>query len=241
MNKKTKLALSTLGVIFYPSQTFAHGVSTIYNPYVHEGEAALEMKGGYKINEEDSNDDSFASEVTGGYGVTSFWQTEVGFEWEHNDEDDTKFTALVWENKFQLAPEGALFIDPGLKIEYARSLTGGADEVIARLLLAKTIGKFNNLSNINVGREFGEDSSDETEYGFSYGLSYNHSDTFAYGLEWHSDFGNFEGGYNEQEHRVGPAIYGNLAENIPFEAGVLFGVSEHAPEAELKAVIEYEF
>lgn len=237
---KTKLFFF-LTAIFYTSSAFAHGVSTIYSPYVHEGEAAVELKSSYKINEDDSNQDGFVAESTVGYGVTSFWQTEVGAEFEYEEGEEGDFSALVWENKFQLAPEGTLLVDPGLKIEYARSLNGGPDEITGRLLLAKQIGKFNNLSNINVGREFGEDSSDETEYGFSYGLSYNHSETFAYGLEWHSDFGNFEGDYNDQEHRLGPAVYGNLAENIPFEAGVLFGVSDHAPEAELKAVVEYEF
>ena len=206
-----------------------------------EGEAGVEVKSSYKINEENGAEDSFAAEMTAGYGLTHFWQMEVGTELEHNDENNTRFTALVWENKFQLAPEEALFIDPGVKIEYAKSLTGQADEVLTRLLLAKQLGKFTNLSNINFGREVGEDSSDDWEYGFSYGLSYNHSETFSYGLEWHSDFGDFEGDYSEQEHRVGPAVYGQLAENIPFEAGMLFGVSKHAPDAELKAVVEYEF
>jgi len=240
MNNK-KLPVAVLALTLYSPQAFAHGVSTIYNPYVHKGEAALELKSGYKINEEDSDEDSLAGEMTAGYGISSFWQSEIGFEFEHNDEEDMRATALVWENKFQLAPEGALFLDPGLKIEYARSLTGGPDEITGRLLLAKQLGKFTNLSNINIGREFGEDSSDDMEYGFSYGLSYNQSENFAYGLEWHSDFGNFDNDYDEQEHRLGPAIYGNLAENIPFEAGVLFGVSDHAPDAEIKTVIEYEF
>jgi hypothetical protein len=239
---KSKAVFAALmAASLYPAAALAHGVSTIYSPYVHEGEAAVEVKGSYKINEDDSDEDSFAGEMTVGYGLTHFWQMEAGAELEHNDEDDTRVTALVWENKFQLAPEGALFVDPGLKIEYEKSLTGEADEVLARLLLAKRIGKFTNLSNINFGREVGEDSSGDWEYGFSYGLSYNHSETFSYGLEWHSDFGDFEGDYSEQEHRVGPAVYGQLAEGIPFEAGVLFGVSEHAPDAELKAVIEYEF
>ena len=241
MTRNTKLALAVIGVALYPSSTFAHGVSTIYSPHVHGGEAAVELKGGYRFNEENGNHDGFTGEAVVGYGVTSFWETEVGVAYDYEEGEVNDFSALVWENKFQLAPEGALIVDPGLKIEYARSLTGGPDEIIGRLLLAKEIGKFKNLSNISIGREFGEDSEDETEYGFSYGLSYDYTDTFAYGLEWHSDFGNFEGDYNEQSHRVGPAIYGNLAENVPFEAGVLFGVSDHAPEAELKAVVEYEF
>lgn len=240
MKTKTLFA-AVITASLYPSVANAHGVSTIYSPYVHAGEAAVEVKGSYKINEEDSNEDSFASEMTVGYGLTHFWQMEAGAELESNDEDDTRFTALVWENKFQLAPEGALFLDPGIKIEYAKSVTGEADQILARLLLARHMGKFSNLSNINFGRELGESSSDDWEYGFSYGLSYNHSETFSYGLEWHSDFGDFEGDYSEQGHRAGPAVYGQLAEGMPFEAGVLFGVSEHAPDAELKAVVEYEF
>ena len=209
----------------------------------HEGEAALEAKGSYLFNEHDGAD-AWGGEVVAGYGVTSFWHAEFGLEFEGHEDEDTDLTALLFENKFQLAPQGEWPVDVGMKIDYARSLTGGPDEIGAKLLLAKDIGHFTNLSNIAISREIGEDSSDDNEYGFSYGLSYNVNDHFAIGGEWHSDFGSLErdsDDFNEQSHRFGPVAYGELAEGVHYETGLLAGVSDSAPDAELKAVVEYEF
>lgn len=237
-----KIIPATLfGFVVLCTSTSAFATKTVTSPYVSKGEAALEWKGGYDI---DDGDDEWATEASGSYGVTDWWETEVGFEFADEADEDFEVEALVFENKFQLAPKGELYLDPGLKIEYARNLTGGPDEIQGKLLLGKEIGKFSNLANIAIGRELGEDSQDDMEYGFSYALAYEHSETFAYGLEWYSDFGTFDDdgdSWDEQGHQLGPVAYGELAENIGYEAGVLIGLSESAPDATLKAVLEYEF
>jgi long-subunit fatty acid transport protein len=236
-------AIAMAAVAFPYQNANAHGNSVIYNPYVHEGEAALETKGSYLVNEHD-NEDAWAGEVTGGYGVTSWWHTEAGFTFEGHEDEDTDVNAFVFENKFQLAPAGAWPVDVGVKIDYAKSLVGGADELGGLLLLSKNVGQFTNTSNIGIAREIGEDSGDDAEYSFAYGLSYNVNDTFAIGGEWHSDFGTLENDsddFDEQSHRIGPVAYGEITEGVLFETGVLFGVSDEAPDAELKAVLEYEF
>lgn len=182
--------------------------------------------------------------VTIGYGVTSFWETEVGFEWEGAEEEDTEIGALVWENKFQLAPKGELFVDPGLKIEYAHNVQSGPDELKAELLLGKDIGQFSNTANFGIGREVGEDSESDLEYEFAYALAYQHSDHFAYGLEWYSEFGTFENDsdeWDEQSHQIGPVIYGSFGHSVGYETGVLFGASESAPDATIKASFDFEF
>ena len=235
------LYLSAALMIALPLPAGAHGVSVIYNPYVHEGESAVEAKADYAINEDGSNEDAVGAEATFSHGVTSFWQAEAGVEYEYEENEGGDVTGLVLENKFQFAPTGSLPVDAGFKIDYTRSLTGGPDELVGRLLLAKSFGQFNNIANINVGREIGEDSSDDMEYGFAYGFNYALNDNFAYGVEWHSDFGDFDNDYNEQGHRVGPVIYGNAAGLFEYEAGALIGVSDSAPDAEIKLVLEREF
>lgn len=238
----TGCALFGVALVF-AGHAHAHGVPVTHSPYVHEGEAKLEVKSAYNVNAHD-NEDSWGGEIMAGYGITSFWETEIGVGFEGHDDEDTEFNALIWENKFQLAPKGALFVDPGLKIEYAHNLQSGPDELTGKILLGKEIGKFTNLANISVGREVGEDSENDLEYGFAYALSYGYSENFSYGLEWYSAFGTFEkdsDDWSEQSHSIGPVAYGSFGHSLGYEAGVLFGVSEHAPDATIKASLEYEF
>lgn len=219
----------------------ASATKTVTSPYVHEGEAAVEWKGGYDFKDDE---DEWEMETSASYGLTEFWETEIGFEFAQEANEDFETKAIVFENKFQLAPKGFLPIDPGLKIEYAKSLTGGPDELQAKLLLARQFGKIANTANFSVSDERGDDAADDEEYGFAHALTYEHSDDFACGLEWYSDFGTFEedsDDWDEQSHQVGPVVYGVFAENVGYEAGVLIGASENAPDAALKAVLEYEF
>lgn len=237
---KTLLSVSTLALVGFSSAAYAsHAGKTITSPYVEQGAIEMEAKGGYILNGDE--EDSWGSEITAGYGVTSFWEVEAGIVLEDEGRgSDVDAAALVFENKFQLAQPGTFFVDPGLKLEYARSLNGGPDEIGAKFIVAKQLGQFDHVANFSIGREIGEDSSDENEYGFSYGAAYNYRDDLAFGLEWYSDFGNFEEDFEDEGHQIGPVVYGN-AFGLEYEAGILAGVSEAAPDAELKLVLGYEF
>ena len=63
---------------------------------------------------------------------------------------------------------------------------------------------------------------------------------FEPGIEIYSEFGDFDNDFDEQGHSIGPVAYGKLFDNIGYDTGVLFGVSDAAPDVELKAVLEYE-
>ena len=218
----------------------AYATKNVTSPYVTEGESEIEWKGGYEIDDED--DDAWEMETSYAYGVTSFWETEIGVSGEDaGDDEDAEFSALTWENKFQLAPKGALWVDPGLKLEYERSLQGGPDEIKAKFILAKQIDKFKNKANFNVSREVGDDSENDLEYGLSYMLAYDYSEDFQFGVEWYSDFGDFDDDFDDQGHQFGPVIYGDAFGGLVYEAGILAGVSESAPDALVKVIIGYEF
>ncbi len=232
--------LSTTFIVVSLSAHSAHATKTVTSPYVNKGEAAVEWKGGYEIDGDEK--DAWESEVSTAYGVTDFWETEIGGEFEDAGRgEDLEFTSLVWENKFQLAPKGVFFIDPGLKVEYAKNLQGEADEIQAKLLLAKQIASFSNIANLGVARELGEDSGDDFGYSLSYALIQNYSDNFQFGAEWYSDFGDFSDDFEDQGHQVGPVVYGDLFGGLSYQAGVLFGVTDSSPDALVKTVVEYEF
>jgi hypothetical protein len=234
--KTRSILLSTLLLSCVPFAA-AHAVDDLSSPYVTRGETAASFETQYNFDDEDEWGGAFKAS----HGVTDFWEVEVGVEFGDVEDEDTETKAVAIENKFQLAQPGEFFVDPGLKIEYAKATNSDPDEISAALLLAKKVGRFDNIANLEIAREVGEDSSDDFGYGLSYALIYDYREDFQFGLEWHSDFGDFSDDFDEQGHLFGPVVYGEFAETFGYEAGVLVGVSEGAPDAAIKAIVEYEF
>ncbi len=215
----------------------AHATKTVTSPYVTKGKATVEWRGGY---EEDDGNDVFKTRNQFSYGFTDFWDLKVSADTAHSDGDD-EFTDVDFENKFQLLPKGKYFVDLGLRLDYTRSLNGGSDGIGTKILLAKQTGELSHILNLEAGRDVGEDSSDDWEYGLAYGASYPLTEELALGGEWYSDFGDFEDDYSEQDHRVGPVLYGTAFDVVKYQIGVLAGVSEAAPDATVKATAGYSF
>lgn len=234
--KNTKAALlSFLGATLLAPPAWA--TKTVTSPYVTKGKATVEWRGGY--DEDDNDDHSVRTRNQVAYGFTDFYEMKLSADTRHDEGEDTDFTDLDVENKFQITPKGEYWVDLGLRLDYTRSLNGGADGLGTKILLGKQTGDFTHLLNLEAGREIGEDSSDDWGYGLAYGVSYPLTEDLALGGEWYSDFADFEGDYSEQDHRVGPVLYGSAFEVIKYQAGVLAGVSEAAPDYTVKATVNY--
>ncbi|PZQ44230.1 MAG: hypothetical protein DI551_10530 [Micavibrio aeruginosavorus] len=215
----------------------AFATKAITSPYVTKGRATTEWRGGYDFME-DSEDDTWRMRVLQSYGVTSFWDTRVAGTWSHNDETITD--AIAWENKFQLAPKGEWPVDLGIRLDYSDATNGNPDEILARLLAAKKFGPFSNTANFSFGRQVGDDASNDVGFDVAYGLAYDLSETYALGIEYYGDFDDFDNTYSEQVHQIGPVLYGTHG-MFKYQAGVLAGVSEAAPDVALKATMSYSF
>jgi len=235
------IVLSIFSTCLFPAS--AHATKKVYAPYVEQGEVELEYRGGYDIDDNDDVDGAWKQKIAIGYGVNNYWFTELygEFEKEGESESNIKFSAIEWENKFQLTQPGQYWLDLGLLTELEYNTAGGADKVEVKALLAKDIGKFTHLANLGVEREFGEDSDDATEFGVSWSSRYRYMPSFEPGFEIHSEFGRLDDGssFNEEDHRIGPVIYGQLGA-IKYDVGYLVGVSDGAPDGTIKALLEYE-
>lgn len=216
----------------------AFATQTVTSPYVTKGKAEIEWRGGYEDMED--GDDVWKTRNQISYGFTDFYDLKVSLDTRHSDGED-EFTDIDFENKFQLTPRGEYFVDLGVRLDYTLALDGGADGIGAEILLGKQAGAYKNLANLEVEREVGEDSSDDWGYGLSYAVSREVNEQIALGLEWYSDFGDFEDGWDEQSHQAGPVIYGAAPLGLEYEAGIFAGLSDGAPDAEAKLVISYEF
>lgn len=236
----TAAIILACGTILFPSS--AHATKKVYTPYVEKGEVELEAKYGYAIDKDNDVEGEFKQKYAIGYGLTDFWFSELYGEWEKEGEDgaDIEFTAIEWENKFQLTNPGQYWADFGALVEYVHNTDGGADKVELKGLVAKDIGKFSHAINLIAEREVGEKSSDEIEFGTAFNSRYRYSPQFEPGIEMYNDFGDFEGGFDDHKHMIGPVVQGKIFNNIGYDTGVLFGISDAAPDATLKLLLEYE-
>ncbi len=230
------ITITALGLTIIVAATPAHATKALTSPYVTKGRATTEWRGGYDVVEDAHN--VGRTRLLQSYGMTNYWDTRVAATFSHNGDASTDIVG--WENKFQLTQKDEFFVDLGLRLDYAYSTNAGTDEVLARLLAAKKNGPFGQIANFSFGRQVGEGASNDIGFDIAYGVAYDLSPTYAIGLEYYGDFDDFDNSYSEQVHQVGPVLYGNHG-MFRYQAGLLAGVSEAAPDVALKATMSYSF
>ena len=224
----------------------------VYSPIVEKGEIEIETTGVYDFDHKKDKNAVQEYKNAIGYGVTDRWATEFYGEFEREPQEDeegntklssVKFTHLEWENRYQLTEQGKYWLDAGLYFAYeipVRKKDPG--EIEGKILLEKSTQNFMHTANIIFNKEVGGGATEETTAGFAWSSRYRLSEHLQPGFEYWVDFGEMRKHlpYDEQTHQVGPALYGRLTPHIKYDIGYLFGISQAAPEGELKWVLEYE-
>jgi hypothetical protein len=238
--------ISVVCLIVLPQE--AQATKKVYSPYVEKGELEFEFRGQYDIDERASKDNLQKYLYAVGYGVTDHWFTEFYGESERTknsaDEDlNFKFTALKWENRFQLTERGKYFVDVGAYLEYEASFENKhPDNIEAKLLLAKSLGKTQHRLNLTLEQNIGRHPGEDLVGGLAWSSRYELKEWFQPGFEWHSDFGEIGQtvAFRDQRHQFGPVFYGEIG-HFEYDVGYLFGMSDAAPKGEIKWILEYMF
>ena len=111
-------ALAALAML--PHTAFAE--LKVHSPIVEFGELELEWNGLATIDRKGSPNNALHSQTFEvGYAVLPFWEPEIEFE-RNTVNGRGKWTAITFENTFQLTPQGKYFADLGLFAEYSQSL-----------------------------------------------------------------------------------------------------------------------
>jgi len=246
-----KLKVAFITIVFFGFIGLSHPAFAerfVFEPYAEQGEWEFENTGVYDIDPHKNKNAVQEYHYAVGYGVNSFWHTELELEGETLPTDDAitkyKTTHLEWENIFQLAPKGKYWLDPGIYLAYeAPVISKEVGQFEGKILLEKSIGKFTNVLNISFNQEVGEGADPHTDAGMSWSTRYRLSRYFEPGFEYWNDFSAIDHhlDYDRQSHQVGPCFYGTLSRHIKYNIGYLFGISAASPRGELKWVLEYEF
>ena len=216
---------------------------TIDSPQVDKGEAYALAHLNYSADNQ-SNLDHYFSQIYGaGYGVTSFWATEMDVEIEKSSTFSTKLTTLRWANILAPFQPGEYWVDAGLYVGVDKAMQNSVpNNAEAKLLLEKNIGNFTNTANIIFDHNFGPNSASGVDIGFSCRTKYHVNDMFEPAIEYYSNIGklNRDNDFNRQDNVLGPVIQGHFGE-ISYDTGVLFGVSKSAHDVTIKLNMEYSF
>lgn len=249
MSAATERLLGALLIVGAFSQTvFASPADYVYTPAVSQGEREIDVKYGTASPVNGNGAEALSLGV--GYGATDSWFTEFYLKRERVGAQNASLAE--WENKFQLTETGKYPLDVGLVTELEAPLSRHVPwELRLGPLFQKEFGRLQLNVNVLFVRSFGQ--MDETGVPFATNLAYQWQakyrlqSSLEYGLQGMGELGKWDNWYGqaEQNHRIGPAVFGKLAlgnrQTIRYNAAWLFGASSVAPNHTFRSQIEYEF
>ncbi len=232
---------------FYISHAAASPADYVYTPIVEEGEKEIDFKFGTAKQPDGSRDTT--TSLGFGYGATHYWFTEVYLKRENEGSDG--ITIGEWENKFQFTETGKYPVDVGMitEIEAPLSDSNAPWEFKFGPLFQTEFGKLQLNGNVLFESKIGGDIVGKriTELGYQWQAKYRLQKEFEFGLQGIGEVGSWKHWDNadEQVHRIGPAIFGKLAvgekQVINYNAALLLGTSDAAPDHTFRLQVEYEF
>jgi high-affinity iron transporter len=239
-------ALVALLVLYLAGAPGVHAEHLVYSPIVEQGELAVEMRGHQDYDSRDDVDGSGQYKLEVEYSPAAFWRTEMLGEWEQESHGDLEATEVAWENLFQLTPQGKYWLDVGALVEYAHSLEHDGDDALEMgLLLEKQLASTVLTANLVAGRELASGSETELEYAMRY--RWRISEALEPGVELYGGLGDWgdNGSLQDDEHQLGPSLLGKLRTGdrsaLRYEAAVLFGLTQAAPDTAVRLLLEFEF
>jgi hypothetical protein len=251
MKKSLSFSLS-LGVmlleIICAQNAFAGAADYVYTPAVEYGEREVDIKLG-STSPLAGNRTQGAS-IGFGYGAKEFWFTEVYLKQERDGSTDVNLAE--WENKFQLTETGQYPIDIGLITELEAPLSSNAPwEFKVGPLFQTEFGKLQLNGNLLFERAFGKADESGVPYNINFSYQwqakYRWQPVLEFGVQGLGEMGKWNDWNSQanQNHRIGPAIFGKLAlgnqRAIRYNAAWLLGSSDAAPTHTLRMQVEYEF
>jgi hypothetical protein len=222
----------------------ALALDKIYSPSITAHELEVEYLGSRTFDDDGSVNNGQEHELELEYAPTNWLKLELAGEFEREPDENLDFSKIELESVFSFARKGENWIDSGLLLAYGFATRGGEpDEIEAKLLLEKDVGKWTHRANLGLEQEVGSNAgSGGPEFAVLWNSRYRYSSYFQPGIEIQSGLGNRHelGHFDAQEHYAGPAVYGSLMPHVKYEAAYLFGASKTAADGAARLLLEYE-
>ncbi len=243
-NKLAGLALALSAVM----ATVAHAgpADYVYTPMVEEGEKEIDFKSGVQKNRDGTSQS--ATSLGFGYGVNSWWFTELYGKYKRAPGEANAFDAWEWENKFQITEAGQYAVDVGFLVEVERPQDRAEGyELSYGPLFQKEWGKVQGNFNLIWQKNVRASEAFDTVLKYQAQVKYRASEQLEWGAQAFGNLGQWDkwAPRSEQEHRVGPALFGKFRvgshEFVKWNAALLHGITDGAANNTLRLQAEYEF
>ena len=166
------------------------------------------------------------------YGITDHWVAGLYGVLVKDGAQSWKFDEVRLEQRYRLFDPGVLPVDTALYFEYKHNFVEDENELEGKVILSKDFGRFNSTVNLIVEQVL--KGGEDTEYGYSAGVSYPLSDVVRPGVE---AFGAWKG--EESEHYVGPSVALYLGKTW-VNAGVGFGYAKDSDDFQMRVILSHE-
>jgi hypothetical protein len=246
--KRLVVALMATAAPFCLKVAHAGPSDYVYEPKVEYGEKEIDFKLGNASDRAPGDDLQAASSLGFGYGVKPHWFTEFYVKGERTTTQGSHYDAVEWENKFQLTETGEYPVDVGFITEIERPNDHAEGwEVRVGPLFQSDFGKIQANVNVLFTHNYNSANPVPTQFGYQVQLKYRWKPEFEFGLQGMGDMGDWNrwDDSSRQAQRFGPAVFGKIGvgvhKAIRYNAALLFGTSNGAPDQTFRLQTEYEF
>lgn len=218
----------------------------IFSPVVPEqGQVEVENNSSVTFDRSRQRDGQQTHFGEVGYGVTDFWRTELEGHWE-SDEDGLRLRTLDNENIVQLSSQRRSWIDFALFEEWDQAVDRRTPDVLTLgTLFQKRIGLSQTVVDVFLDRQFSRNAAPGTTLRYAGRSIWQVTPLVGPGVEFYGQpgrighFGDFDG----QDHRLGPALAGELeiegVGEVGYDIAYVFGLTPASPQGTVVWRVEF--
>lgn len=224
------------------ASTPAFAIGKVSSPSVEKGELTAKYNARRTVDNNSGKDNAQAHVFSLEYSMTDRWQVEGKIGYAKAPQGDIEIDGYELEAKYEITQPGH-WLASAVEFGYEQAAhSEDPNALAAKVLLEKVNGPYIHRTNIGLEQEVGHGASGGPDFSLRWSSRYSFSDQINPGFEIQSDFGNGRtlGHFGQQEHYIGPAIYGRLLEAVKYEAAAYAGISHEASDAAMRLTLEYE-
>lgn len=221
-----------------PAALNAQNTGTVFSPDVKAHTQALEVRFAY-----DEDADSLAQRMHYQYAFNDAFRMRGVASFRSDDEESEDFRYFRLEGQYQFLEDEDAGFDSAIRVELQFA---DGDDPSSRTRVGWA-NKYDLSENWQIrgilltGHRFGPGSPGGYLLESRAAISREINDQFTLALDYYGDFNTTDdvGSFDEQEHQLGPMLKFDLTDHIGGMAGILFGLSESAAEAEFRLFVSY--
>lgn len=221
------------------------GIGGIGNASVNEGVLATHLRASYSEDSDNAAQDGrLRSRFMADYGFTDDFALGLYLQGDNRGGDNQELDAAILDARFELTTAKEAGFYSGFRLRYTyKDGDKKPDNAHIRLILGAPVGNWDFRINQIFAHEIGEESRGGLGIDTRLQTSYRYAANHRVGIESFSDFGygSRNSSFDAQNHTIGPVFAGSISENLTYETGYRYGLSEAAADHTFKLFLVRRF